>query len=134
MPTAVALLEMATATGACEAAAQLSESLEVAAHLIAGDSTLTVVARHLSAAMTLIGDRQRAWEYAQQGLELADKTQFRPERALLRLQLAELELDRGRQADGQPFSSKVVTAEYAHVAGRPSGASSIPPGNVLRTR
>jgi hypothetical protein len=53
-------------------------------------NSLTVVARHLSGAMALLGDHRQAVRYAEQALAVGDEIRFRPEQALARLQLAEL--------------------------------------------
>jgi hypothetical protein len=58
--------------------------------------------------MDLIGDHRRARAYAQQGLELAVKAQFRPEQALLRLQLAELEASDGRRDDAHRLLEQTI--------------------------
>jgi tetratricopeptide (TPR) repeat protein len=95
MPSAVALLEVATSVGDRSAAAVLTEALQVAADLVAVDGTLTVIARHLAAACALDDHWDRARTYATQAMRIAEKVGFRPEAALARLQLAQLELEEG---------------------------------------
>jgi hypothetical protein len=75
-----------------EAAALLMPRLEGFASLIDG-WYLTCIARHLGAAAALLGDKSKAMAYNQQALEVAGKVRFRPEIALIRLQMAELLLD-----------------------------------------
>jgi tetratricopeptide (TPR) repeat protein len=49
--------------------------------------------RHLGAAAAFLGRPGKAREYYQKGLELATRIKFRPEIALIHLQLAELLLE-----------------------------------------
>ena len=51
----------------------------------------TCIARHLGAAAALLGDREAAQAYYAQALEVAGSIRFRPEVALTRLAMAELE-------------------------------------------
>ena len=90
MPILIALLEAAVLLEDADATRRLVEPLEVAANLVAADNSLTVVARHLGAAMRLLRDPEQALAYTRQAIEVADKVRFRPEAALARLQLAEL--------------------------------------------
>jgi hypothetical protein len=60
---------------------------------VAVANSLTVVARRLSAARALLGDKRQAVAHAQQALAVAEKVRFRPEIAPTRLQLAEVEPD-----------------------------------------
>jgi hypothetical protein len=90
MPIVVALLETAVLLKDAEAAHRLVEPLKIVANLVCVDNSMTVVARHLGAAMNLLGDRTEAIAYTRQATEVAEKVRFRPELALARLQLAEL--------------------------------------------
>jgi hypothetical protein len=71
---------------------RLVEALAVASGLVVVDNSMTVVARHLGAAMAALGDRQQAVAYTRQAVEVAEKVRFRPELALARLQLFRLRL------------------------------------------
>ena len=53
----------------------------------------TCPARHLGAAASLLGEPEKARAYYEQGIEAAGKIRFRPEIALIRLQLAEVLLE-----------------------------------------
>ena len=55
--------------------------------------TATCTARHLGSGTALLGRTAEAREHYQVALELAHKLRFRPEIALIRLQLAELLLE-----------------------------------------
>jgi hypothetical protein len=90
MPILVALLETAVLLGDVTAARILAESLEVAAELLVVDNTLTVVARHLGAAMSVLDNASRALAYTRLAIDVAERVQFRPEAALARLQESEL--------------------------------------------
>jgi transcriptional regulator with XRE-family HTH domain len=90
LPILVALLEAAVLLNDATAARRIMEPLSVAAHLVCVDNTMTVVARHLGAAMALLGDISKAVTYTRQAIQVAEKVRFRPELALARLQLAEL--------------------------------------------
>jgi ATP/maltotriose-dependent transcriptional regulator MalT len=80
-----------------ELAASLRESLAPVASQVASISPV-VIARHLGAASTLLGEREQARAYFEEALEVAGKVRFRPEVALTRLELAELLLGDGDQA------------------------------------
>jgi tetratricopeptide (TPR) repeat protein len=99
----IALLEAGVLSGHKLAVKQLVAHLVVASNLVAVANSLTVIARHLSAAMVLLGDRGRALAYAEQALAVAEKVRFRPEAALARLQLAEL------QPDNAPCLARAVS-------------------------
>ena len=86
------LLQVAVLTEDKEVAATLSRELRDASHLING-FCVTCVARHLGAASALLGRPDEARNYYAQALEVCKKVRFRPEIALIRLQLAELLLD-----------------------------------------
>ena len=55
--------------------------------------TWTCPARHLGGAAALLGETDKARAYYHEALEAAGKIRFRPEIALIRLQLAELLLE-----------------------------------------
>jgi eukaryotic-like serine/threonine-protein kinase len=57
------------------------------------DWNVTLYARHLGAGAALLGEVERAYEYYTQALERAAQMHFRPEIALTRLGLAELQLE-----------------------------------------
>jgi ATP/maltotriose-dependent transcriptional regulator MalT len=90
MPILVALLEAAVLIGDEAATRRLVGPLEVAANLVAVDNSITIVARHLGAAMRLLGHPESALAYTRQAIEVARRVNFRPELALARLQLAEI--------------------------------------------
>jgi hypothetical protein len=90
MPILVSLLETAVLLTDATALRRLVEPLTVAAALVCVDNTMTVVARHLAAAMAVLGDASAAIAYTRQAIEVAERVRFRPELALARLQLAEL--------------------------------------------
>ncbi len=65
----------------------------LADQLSTGGRDLGCIGRHLGDAAALLGDREAARAYYQQGLEVCRKVRFRPEIALIRLGLAELLLN-----------------------------------------
>jgi serine/threonine protein kinase len=90
------LLEAAVVLGERELAALLAKRLAPVASLAVVTTLFTTPARHLGAAMALLGKPDEARAYYQQALEAAGKIRFRPEIALTRLQLAELLLDEAK--------------------------------------
>ena len=95
----VGALEVAALTGDIDAVRELVP----AAARLAQRATLDMVdetcpARHLGAAAALLGDRTGARASYAQALELTERIRYRPEIALIRLQLAEL-LHDGSSAD-----------------------------------
>jgi class 3 adenylate cyclase len=89
----VYLLEIAVLVGDRAAASVLSARLAPTASLATASWIATTPARHLGAAATLLGERERARAHYRQALEAAGRIGFRPEIALTRLQLAELLLE-----------------------------------------
>jgi transcriptional regulator with XRE-family HTH domain/tetratricopeptide (TPR) repeat protein len=108
MPILVALLEAAMLLNDATTVGRLIEPLTVAAHLVCVDNTMTVVARHLGAAMALLGNVSEAVAYTRLAIEVAEKVRFRPELALARLQFAEL-------LSAEPEDSLVAELESMHM-------------------
>ena len=71
----------------------LAQRLAPVSFLSTGFLSWTCPARHLGAAAALLGEPDRARAYYHEALEAAGKIRFRPEIALIRLQLAELLLE-----------------------------------------
>ena len=89
------LLEAAVLLEEREAAAVLAGWAEPLAPFITPTATgtfLTCVARHLGAAAALLGQPEQARAYYEQALDVATRARFRPEIALIHLQMAELDL------------------------------------------
>ena len=86
------LLETAVILGDSDAADLLAAPLStLSSRLFAGSRcALTSIGRLLGGAAALRGDREQVRAYYQQGLEVSQKARFRPEIALIRLELAEL--------------------------------------------
>jgi tetratricopeptide (TPR) repeat protein len=89
----VCLLEEAVMVGHKEAAELLMKRLHVVANHAVAVNRLTSIGRHLGAAAAMLGRPDEALSYYGQAMEVATKLRFRPEIALIRLQLAELLLD-----------------------------------------
>jgi len=112
------LLEAAVLAGYREAVVELMPSLTGTAALLAtNDGIIACIGRHLGAGAALLGDFERAKGYYQQGLEVCRKVRFRPEVALIRLAIAELQLD------------EAVSYQRSAVSGPPA-----PPGRRGRPR
>jgi class 3 adenylate cyclase len=92
--TIVQYLEAAVLVGHCDAAAALADALAPAERAATCRIAYTCAARHLSAAAELLGNRPQALAYARRALEVSNRIRHRPEIALVRLQLAELLLER----------------------------------------
>lgn len=86
--------------------------------MAAADGTLTIIARHLAATCALNDDYDRARTYAEQALNVAEKVRFRPEAALARLQLAELQLQLGNVQEARPLLDE-TTPELEAMRMRP---------------
>jgi DNA-binding CsgD family transcriptional regulator len=91
------LLEVAILLGHKSAVATLAHDLERVADLAVGDRAYTSAARVLGEAAASAGERLRARAYCEQALASCSRISFRPELALLHLELAELLV-----ADGHP--------------------------------
>ena len=89
----VMLLETAVLIEDRELCSVLAQKLAPAAFLSNAFIAYTCPARHLGAAAALLGESEKARAYYHRGLEAAGKIPFRPEIALIRLQLAELLLE-----------------------------------------
>ena len=88
----ILLLEIAILAGDMERCSVLAERLAPIANLSSAFVS-SCPARHLAAAAALLGEPDKARKYYHQALEAAGKIRFRPEIALIRLQLCELLLD-----------------------------------------
>jgi tetratricopeptide (TPR) repeat protein len=84
------MLETATAIGDRPTVALLAGKLEPAASLFLFHAGYASVARLLGAAMTVVGDYDKALTWFRSALDAANYAGVRPEAALTRLQLAEL--------------------------------------------
>jgi DNA-binding CsgD family transcriptional regulator len=84
------LLECALVLNDHDAATALAEPLVSVAHLSTADWIMTTVARQLGAVAALNGDLVGARSFLLQGLEAGTRIGFRPEIAILHVQLAEL--------------------------------------------
>jgi DNA-binding CsgD family transcriptional regulator len=117
----VMLLEAAVLTEQREAIRLLLPRLQESILVTTGAFFTTCIARHLGAAVALLGDYPAARTYDEQALEAATRLRFRPEVALARLQLAELLLahypeELGAAAEHLDFA----TREFAAMGMRPA--------------
>jgi len=88
------LLEVAVVLQDREAAVRLSAQLSgLSDQVTIRALSATAVGRHLGAAAALLGDPEVARRYYEQALKACEKIHFRPEVALIHLQLAELLLE-----------------------------------------
>jgi hypothetical protein len=87
------LLEAAVLIEDREVAAALIERLEPAADLLSLYMPDSCPGRHLGAAARLLGNREQARAFYDRALAVATQARFRPEIALIRLQMAELAAD-----------------------------------------
>lgn len=105
-------LETAVLAGDRDLAALIQARLRGVAGLIE-ERHLTCIARHLGAASFLLGDREGAYTYYQQALEVAGRVRFRPEIALIHLQMAELLLEDRAEARAEALAHlEFATAEF----------------------
>ncbi len=94
----VQLLETAVLVEDQEISALLAGRLsDIATLAVGGEPVLTCPGRHLGAAAALLGEPEKAKAYYQQALEVCAKVRYRPETAIIHLQLAELLLEEAEE-------------------------------------
>lgn len=106
----VSLLEAAVLVEHHQAAHMLLTRLAECGGRTTGDWLPTCTGRHLGAAAQMLGKPEEALGYYEQALDIATRVCFRPEVALIRLQLAELFLEHypGRRSEAMAHLSFAV--------------------------
>lgn len=96
-------------------------------------SALASVGRLLGGAAALVGDGEQAKTYYQQAMEVCEKVQFRPEIAIIRLELAELLLANypDEQAEAMAHLDFAI-AEFRDMKMQPSLARALKHKGLLR--
>jgi len=105
------LLELAVLLRDRDAAGVIMPLLApLAGLLLTRNRDLSCIGRHLGDAAALLGDREAAKSYYQQGLEVCQKVRFRPEIALIRLGLAQVLLEEAASYQPSAISTPAPAA------------------------